>query len=85
MSVNRLTLHLRSYSPETGFGDFKGSMTTISANRQRRSSWLGASTLEVRDLDSSNDIGLNSFENMHRGHLLDLPVNRDDVGTSSTT
>ncbi|KLO10603.1 hypothetical protein SCHPADRAFT_892243 [Schizopora paradoxa] len=65
VSVNRLTLHLRSYSDKTEFGDGQRSITSFSAKRQRRNSWLGASTLEVvNDSVTSvdSDDGTSSFE-----------------------
>lgn len=71
VSVNRLTLHLRSYSSESDFGDVKRSLTPFSAKRQRRNSWLGASTLEVVNdsvASTDSDSGSSAFE-MRDTHL----------------
>jgi len=49
LSVNRLTLHLRSYSSVSDPGDPDRVITPFIAKRQRRNSWLGTSTLEMPD------------------------------------
>ncbi len=55
VSVNRLTLHLRSYTSDSDSGRV-GSERALSlafaAKRQRRNSWLGTSTFEVPDAPS---------------------------------
>jgi len=59
VSVNRLTLHLRSYSSNADCsGETEGVITPFIAKRQRRSSWLGASTLEMPDGDGRNILEL---------------------------
>jgi len=62
VSVNRLTLHLRSYNtkPESGYTD--AIMRPSTTKLRRRSSWLGASTLQVMDM--SSDGGFSTLE-MH--------------------
>ncbi|KLO05500.1 hypothetical protein SCHPADRAFT_724131 [Schizopora paradoxa] len=52
ISINRLTLHLRSYSHEMDYGDVEMSKSLAFGTKRLardRSSWLGASTLDVRD------------------------------------
>jgi len=61
VSVNRLTLHLRSYTLDSDSGPAKRTLTTFDATaapkRQRRSSWLGASTLGAHDTQLESDGG----------------------------
>jgi len=63
VSVNRLTLQLRSYSSDSNarhIGSPRVLSLAFGAKRQRRNSWLGASTLEVPD--ASSDGGQNTLE-----------------------
>ncbi len=63
VSVNRLTLHLRGFN--TDF-DSQRTMAPFSAKRQRRNSWLGTSTLDVRDAsETSSESGVLSTLEMH--------------------
>jgi len=76
VSVNRLTLHLRGFN--TDF-DSQRTMAPFSAKRQRRNSWLGTSTLDVRDAsETSSDSGVLSTLEMH-----DLygPIGPNDSGS----
>jgi len=54
VSVNRLTLHLRSYASSPDSDDTARVITPFIAKRQRRSSWLGVSTFEISDGGGQN-------------------------------
>lgn len=57
ISINRLTLHLRSYTHDSdSYEDAEPSKSlAFVAKRPRRSSWLGASTLDVRDIPNEDE------------------------------
>jgi len=62
VSVNRLTLHLRSYTSDSDTGRTEQTLTPIIMNgparrRQRRDSWMGVSTLEAFDTQVDSDGG----------------------------
>ncbi len=59
VSVNRLTLHLRTYAVDSNTLPHDAGRTTNS--RRRRSSWLGASTLDVDDTIMSSDGGRDMY------------------------
>jgi len=54
VSVNRLTLHLRSYTSIPEPGSTAQVITPFIVKRQRRNSWLGVSTFEIPDGDGQN-------------------------------
>jgi len=70
VSVNRLTLHLRSYSSDSEPGPSKRSealptfATVPNRQRRRRNSWLGASTFEGLDTLVDLDEGSSSSVEM---------------------
>lgn len=81
VSVNRLTLHLRSYGIDSG--DLPGETErTVGPNagsmRRRRSSWLGISTLEVHDSVLSGDGELSTI-GMHGNSCSDGVDQEGDV------
>ncbi len=65
VSVNRLTLHLRSYNSDT---DSERTMAPFVAKLRRRNSWLGASTLEVSRASGSGLSTVEMNDLYHGGH-----------------
>jgi len=88
VSVNRLTLHLRSYTSDSDSGRV-GSERALSlafaAKRQRRNSWLGTSTFEVPDAPSGQS-NLEMFDMSTGGGISDNfhDLNGNDVCTNSS-
>jgi len=68
VSVNRLTLHLRSYTSDYDSGPAERTLSSFAAvaapkRRPRRNSWLGTSTLEFHDMYlDTEDGGASSLE-----------------------
>ncbi len=56
--MNRLTLHLRSYSADLNSEEAEPAVSPFIAKRRRRNSWLGASTLGAVDMSSDADNAL---------------------------
>jgi len=65
VSVNRLTLHLRSYNSDT---DSERTMAPFVAKLRRQNSWLGASTLEVSRASGGGLSNLEMNDLYHGGH-----------------
>jgi len=68
VSVNRLTLHLRSFDSDL---DSRRTMAPRSERRQRRNSWLGASTLDVREVFSGDELSTLEMHDFDRDGLGD--------------